>query len=334
MISNSAVNSSKTGTFFQAVCLSCVFAFASTSAYAADASFDRTLNLSGPPMLSVATGSGSIHLHAGSDSQMHIIGHIHGNKGWMSGSDVDARIREIAANPPIAQSGNQVTVGDRHNNDLYRSIGIDYDISLPRNSTITASSGSGDVDIQDVGSSLKAETGSGNLNVANLDGAVTVQTGSGDVKAESLGSGAKLGTGSGTIDAEGMRGAVSLDTGSGDIRLQQNGSAEVKAQTGSGSIRANGVNGGLKAGTGSGDIEINGQPTADWKLDSGSGSIRLGVGNGAKFTLNAETGSGTVHVDQPITMQGDLNRHHVRGAVNGGGVMVRAETGSGDISIR
>ena len=292
-----------------------VFA-AATSALAADDTFDKTLTVTSSPSLAISTGSGNVHVSSGSDNQVHIVGHVHASHG-LFGGDAEARVKQIIANPPITQSGNTIKVGvDNGGWGNLRNISIDYDVTTPKSTT------------------LKAETGSGNLNVANLDGAVTVQTGSGDVKAESLGSGAKLGTGSGTIDAEGMRGAVSLDTGSGDIRLQQNGSAEVKAQTGSGSIRANGVNGGLKAGTGSGDIEINGQPTADWKLDSGSGSIRLGVGNGAKFTLNAETGSGTVHVDQPITMQGDLNRHHVRGAVNGGGVMVRAETGSGDISIR
>jgi hypothetical protein len=33
-------------------------------------------------------------------------------------------------------------------------------------------------------------------------------------------------------------------------------------------------------------------------------------------------------------MQGTLNRRHVLGAVNGGGPVIKAETGSGDIEIR
>lgn len=43
------------------------FAIAST-AFAADNNFDRTLITSASPTVSVATGSGSIRLHAGSDS--------------------------------------------------------------------------------------------------------------------------------------------------------------------------------------------------------------------------------------------------------------------------
>jgi len=63
-------------------------------------------------------------------------------------------------------------------------------------------------------------------------------------------------------------------------------------------------------------------------------SIRLGVGANARFNLDADTGSGTINVAQPITMQGSLNRHHVAGVVNGGGPTIRANTGSGDIQIK
>ena len=109
---------------------------------------------------------------------------------------------------------------------------------------------------------------------------------------------------------------------------------DVRAQTGSGSIRLNGLNGGLKAGTGSGDIEVNGTPTSDWKLDTGSGSVRLTVGSSARFNLDANTGSGTVRTQQPISMQGDINKHHVIGSVNGGGPTLRISTGSGDVEIK
>jgi DUF4097 and DUF4098 domain-containing protein YvlB len=60
----------------------------------------------------------------------------------------------------------------------------------------------------------------------------------------------------------------------------------------------------------------------------------MDLGNGAKFNLVADTGSGSVNVSQPISMQGSLNRHHISGTVNGGGPTIHANTGSGDISIR
>jgi len=234
-----------------------------TTAFAADKTFDRTLNVSGSPNVSVQTGSGYIRLKPGSDNQIHITGHVHGNNGWMSGgSDVESRVQQIANNPPIVQNGNDITIGQRHgDNDLFRNISIDYDVTLPRTSNINAATGSGDMTIDNVGATLKA-------------------------------------------------------------------------QTGSGSVRLQGVNGALKASTGSGDIEVQGNPSTDWKLSTGSGTIHMNLGSGAKFNLVADTGSGSVDVSQPISMQGSLNKHHISGTVNGGGPTIHANTGSGDISIR
>jgi hypothetical protein len=275
-----------------------ILSLAAATAFAADSNFERTLSAGSSPNVSISTGSGYIRLHPGSGDQIHIVGHVHSSHGWMSGgSDADSRVQQIVNNPPIAQNGNDVTIGERHNNDLFRNISIDYEITLPRASAINSTTGSGDVEIQDVGASVKAQSGSGSVRV------------------------------------HGVQGMTSLGTGSGDIELEQNGPGDVKAETGSGSIRLRGLSGALKASTGSGDIEAEGQPTSDWKLSTGSGSVRLTVGN-AHFNLDADTGSGNISVAQPMTMQGSLNRHHVSAVVGGGGPTIRVGTGSGDIQIK
>ena len=270
-----------------------------TAAFAAQGTFERTLSVGASPTVTVTTGSGNVHLRPGSDNQVHIVGHVHaGSMGWLSGSSPDSRIQQIVDNPPIVQNGNDITIGEHHNSDLFRNISIDYDITLPKSSNLSANSGSGDVDIQDVGSSLKAHSGSGNVR------------------------------------ARGIPGPATLGTGSGDIEFQQTAPGDVKAETGSGNITLHGISGALKSSTGSGNIEVSGRPTSDWKLSTGSGNIQMAVGSGARFNLDADTGSGNISVQQPITMQGSLNKHHINGAVNGGGPTIRAQTGSGDIQIR
>ncbi|WP_260704865.1 DUF4097 family beta strand repeat-containing protein [Edaphobacter flagellatus] len=268
-----------------------------TAAYAADGNFERTLSVSGSPNVSVATGSGYIRLKPGSDNQVHVVGHVHANHGWMNG-DADSRVQQIVNNPPITQNGNDVIIGKTHDDDLFRNISIDYDVTLPRASNINAATGSGDMTIDNVGATLKAQSGSG------------------------------------SVRATGIQGQATLGTGSGDVELHEAGPGDVRAETGSGSVRLHGVNGALKASTGSGDIQVEGNPATDWKLSTGSGSIRMDLGGSAKFNLVADTGSGSVNVAQPISMQGTLNRHHISGTVNGGGPTIRANTGSGDISIR
>ena len=270
-----------------------VAALVPAAALAADGTFDKTLHVSGQVMLTVGTGSGYIHVSPGSTSEVHIVGHVHAN-GWGFGASADDRVKQVVSNPPIDQSGNIITIGKHA--DWIRNVSIDYDITAPKGTQLEASSGSGDLRLQDLVGPLKANTGSG------------------------------------SIEASGFTGRVQLQTGSGDIRAQLQGANDVKADTGSGSIHLQGVSGALYAQTGSGDVEIGGNPTADWKVQTGSGSVTLNVG-GAHFSLDASTGSGSVHSDPPITMHGSIERHHVQGDINGGGPTVRVETGSGDVRI-
>ena len=263
------------------------------AALAADGTFDKTLHVSGQVMLSVNTGSGYVHVTPGSSNEVHIIGHVHANS-WGFGGSPDERVKQVVNNPPIDQSGNIVTIG-RHQDSMH-NVSIDYDVTAPKGTQLEANSGSGDLRLQDLGGPLKANTGSG------------------------------------TIEAGGFTGRVQLQTGSGDIRAGLQSANDVKATTGSGSIHLQGVDGALFAETGSGDIEIGGRPNSDWKLETGSGSVTLNVG-GAHFTLDASTGSGSVHSDPPISTHGALERHHIQGDINGGGPTVRVETGSGDIRI-
>ena len=261
--------------------------------FAAEGTFDKTLNVSGTANLNVSTGSGYIHITPGPAGSIHIVGHVHSSMGWLSGSS-DENVRRVTDNPPIVQNGNDIEVGQHTH---FENVSIDYVITAPRGTNVEANSGSGD------------------LNISNLGGPL------------------KAGTGSGTIEANDLTGNVTLSAGSGDIRAMMNGANYVKAETGSGTIRLQGVTGGLYAETGSGDIDVSGQPGSGWKLETGSGSVTLNTGGNAHFTLDASTGSGDVRSDPPISTHGSLERHHVTGDVNGGGPIVRVETGSGDVRI-
>jgi DUF4097 and DUF4098 domain-containing protein YvlB len=266
-----------------------ILAFAAVPALATEATFERNLTVNGHVELTVATGSGHIHITHGSGNTLHISGRVKSN--WGSN---EQKVREIANNPPIEQTGNIVRIGQRHEN--LHNISIDYDIEAPANSFLEASSGSGDVTDDGVGQNTK------------------------------------LSTGSGSIHATGLQGGFTANTGSGDIYAEQTGSGDVKAQTGSGNVELKNLHGSLRAGTGSGDIKIAGTPSSDWKLETGSGSVEFWAGNNG-FNLDASTGSGSVHTDQEMAVQGSFDKHHIVGKVHGGGPTVRIETGSGDVRV-
>jgi DUF4097 and DUF4098 domain-containing protein YvlB len=269
-------------------------AYTTLPALAAEATFTRTLSVSGQVTLHVSTGSGSIRITKGSDSQVHIFGKVRSSHSFGDDGNSEDRVRQIAANPPIEQTGSILRIG-AHLEGLH-NVSIDYEIQAPAGALLEASSGSGDITDDGVG-----------VN-------------------------ARLNTGSGSIHAEGLKESFSVETGSGDITAAQVGSGDVKAHTGSGSIELKNVSGGLRAETGSGDIKINGQPKSGWHVTTGSGTVEFWPG-GSPLTLDASTGSGTVHTDHEMQVQGALERHHINGKLNGGGPTVRIETGSGDIRI-
>jgi hypothetical protein len=254
-------------------------------------SFDRTLSASSAVQLAVSTGSGNIHITRGSGNQVHIHGKIH-----LSHEGSQEKAREIAANPPIEQSGDMIRVGHHEDREHWRGISIDYQIEAPAGTLLDAISGSGDVVDEGVGQNAKLQTGSGDIHATGLEGPFTVKTGSGNIVAAQIG-----------------QGDVVAETGSGDIELKE-------------------IHGAFHGQTGSGDIKASGTPSAAWTLQTGSGNIELWTGK-TPLTLDASTGSRSVTTDHEMTVQGSFDHHHIRGNLYGGGPAIRVQTGSGEIHI-
>jgi DUF4097 and DUF4098 domain-containing protein YvlB len=264
-------------------------AVATVPALASEATFERNMTVNGRVELSVSTGAGNIRLTHGAGTRVHVFGRVKSNWG---GSE--QRVKEIATNPPVEQTGNIIRIGARHEN--LHNISIEYEIEAPADAFLEANSGSG------------------------------------NISDDGIGENAKLSTGSGNIHATGLHGGFSVNTGSGDIYAEQTGQGDVKAQTGSGNVELKNLHGGLRAGTGSGDIKAGGTPTAPWHLETGSGNVELWAGN-AGLTLDASTGSGSIHTDHEMMTQGSSDHHHLTGKLNGGGPTVRIQTGSGSIRV-
>ena len=276
--------------------------------------FDRTLTVSGVVHLDLTTGSGDVTIKTGSSNQVIVHGSVHSNNNWFS-NDENA-VHQVETNPPIQQSGNDIRIGYNLPDDVKRHVSISYEVALPADSGVQAHSGSGNITIDDVRGEVQAQTGSGDIRLRDLGGRVRVQTGSGGIQAQDV--------------AAPFYG----HTGSGDVEATLTGSGDVDIQTGSGSVQLRGIKGGLHARTGSGGIKADGSVAAPWQLHTGSGDVRLAIGSGSGFNLDVHTGSGSIHSDLPITVQGTMGRRELKGTVRGGGPELAVSTGSGDVEIR
>lgn len=295
-----------------------VVLFASTIVFASSTpqgTFEKTLTVSGPVDLEVLTRSGDVTVRAGSSGSIFIRGKIYVGDHWLMGGR-QADVHEIEQHPPIRQEGNSIHI-DYVN---MRNISVDYEISVPANTTVRTRSGSGDQIIEGTRGNVDTQTGSGDVKLANLTGEVRLQTGSGNIRARQI------------------SGPVKGGTGSGDVEIEEAASGDIDLHTGSGNITARGVQGGFHGETGSGDVTAEGTQSGTWEIHTGSGNVHVRLPANAAFDADISTSSGTVDVGAPIemTVQGRVGDMHkqIRGKVHGGGPLLRVRTGSGDIHIQ
>jgi len=294
-----------------------VVLFASTTLFALNpqGTFEKTLQVNGPVDLEVLTHSGDVTVRAGSSGSVFIRGKIFVGDRWFGGRREDD-VHAIEQNPPIRQSGNSIHI-DYVN---YRNISVDYEITVPVDTTVRSRSGSGNQTIEGTKGNADVQTGSGDVKLARLNGEIRLQTGSGNIRAREI------------------SGSVKGGTGSGDVEVEEAGSGDVDLHTGSGNITAHGVQGGFHGETGSGDVTAEGTQSGTWDIRTGSGNVHIRLPQNAAFDADISTSSGSIDVREPIemTVQGRVGDSHksIHGKVHGGGPSLRVHTGSGDIEIQ
>ncbi len=301
-----------------AVMAALVVFLATTTAFAStpQGTFDRTLQVNGPVDLNVLTRSGDVTIRAGASGSVQIHGKIFVSDHWLLGGDRQADVHSIEQNPPIRQDGNSIHI----DYVTMRNISIDYEITVPADTSVRTHTGSGDQTIEGTHGNVDIETGSGDVKMRNVIGDIRLQTGSGDVRALQ------------------MAGAVKGSTGSGDVEVEETGAGDVDFHTGSGNITVRGIQGAFHGEAGSGDITAEGTQSGTWEVRTGSGNVHLKLPPNAAFDADISTSSGSVDVEPPIemTVQGRIGEmhKHVQGKVRGGGPLVSVHTGSGDIHIQ
>jgi DUF4097 and DUF4098 domain-containing protein YvlB len=294
-----------------AVLLASTFAAASTP----QGHFEKTFQVTGPVNLEVQTRSGDITVRTGPAGSVSIRGKIYVGDHWLFGGR-HTDVSDIEQHPPLRQDGNNIRI-DYVN---VRDISVDYEITVPEDTTVRTRSGSGDQTIEGVRGNADLQSGSGDMKLSQLTGEVRLQTGSGNVRARDI------------------SGPVRGGAGSGDIEVEETGKGDIDLHTGSGNITARGIQGAFRGDAGSGDITAEGTQTGAWEIRTGSGNVHVRLPANAAFDANISTSSGTLDVDAPITMtvQGRVQdtRKSIVGKVRGGGPLLSLRTGSGDIHIQ
>lgn len=259
----------------------------------------------------VTTDVGNIELHGSNDSEIKYTIRKHS----YSSSEESARrtLQQFAVR--VNRSGDYSTIDASWDEGRGRRFNAEFVLTVPRNlqfiklstdggninamdlgGTLEADTGGGEVHLDNVGT-VKAETGGGNINVGNASGELKLQTGGGNIRVSSASGPVKVESGGGSIWV-GSSGAAYVETGGGSVKVEHcTGNAEV--QTGGGTIELGDVNGPVVMETGGGSIHLS-SAKGPVRVTTGGGGLELWkLANGVR----AETSAGAITAELVGTPQ-------------------------------
>ncbi len=188
------------------------------------------------------------------------------------------------------------------------SASVDYVIAVPAGATVALKSISGDISVSNVKGEVRAETVSGDVNVNATPNVAAAKTISGDVTAQNIGSQTTLilGTVSGTVLGTGLKvRALEAASVSGDVRLVGSEIERLEARSVSGNI----------------EFEAPLSKGGRYEFTSHSGNVRITLSGNTGFELDADTFSGSVRSDVPVTLRAvgrtEQNRRGSNRAIRG-----------------
>ncbi|HEY7287603.1 MAG TPA: DUF4097 family beta strand repeat-containing protein [Vicinamibacterales bacterium] len=286
--------------------------------------FSRKVRVGRDGRVTVSNIAGDIIVNAGSGDEVSIeaVKRARGDSGQLSSVRID--VQERAGSVYV-----QTTHMGRNDH-----VSVDYTITMPASAAADVHSVSGNVKVTGIRGSMRAESVSGNVTATDTPKLEAAKSVSGDVTLSGVTTEGDLSAGSvsGSVSARNVK-VHSLELGSvsGDLTATDVACDRLMAKSVSGNVEYSG------AITKAGNYDINVH----------SGDVRLKLANPAGFVLNANSFSGSIRSDLPLTIGGDssardrdrggrrsgMDNHSMRATYGDGSATLIVRTFSGDIVI-
>jgi len=183
---------------------------------------------------------------------------------------------------------------------------------------------------------LLIETSDGAIEASAIDGQITLHTKDGGVKVWQLSGHIDLQTSDGGIRADNLKGECMLQTSDGTVTAL-NVDGKLTAASKDGSIRAAGRFDFLDLETADGSVRARigegSKMASAWNIRTKDGSVTVSLPSDFPANLDVGTRDGSVGVELPVTVQGQQDRKHLRGTIDGGGPLLSVQTLSGSVRI-
>ena len=179
--------------------------------------FERTFDATGASTLDVSTLRGKIDVTAGDPGRIVVAGTVTVRVDWNVPADAEDLAKQVAANPPIQQDAERITLRPPSDPAAQRAVTVSYQVRVPPNTRVTTTSDSGATTVREVSGTVSVRTQSGAIELGKLGADVEVTTGS---RAPVQGSVTKrkvagtVGTGGPLVRANSRSGSIHLKVGS------------------------------------------------------------------------------------------------------------------------
>lgn len=270
-----------------------------------------TLPLSVPKgkVLRIENPCGDIRVTGGAES-----GQVSAHLKVRGQSEEDARENADAFTLLVEESEHQVLVRQHD----APGIGLDLDIRVAGAAPIEVRSMSGDVTVENTGSSCKIQSQSGDLVLRGLDGLIEVVCQSGDVQIkDSKTPSLSLESKSGDITMARITGNVNARTASGDVNLQESSGKTISVESVSGDVRLDLVE------------PISG--TVNVRTVNGESTVAIADGSDCRVSLS--TLRGDVHCDIVLDEEARMEQH-ITGRLGKGKGTLDVSAVNGNIVMR
>ncbi len=182
-----------------------------------------------------------------------------------------------------------------------------------------------------VNTELNARTSGGSVSIENLSGNQYARTSGGRMEANNIQGNVEMRTSGGAIRLENIEGQAEVATSGGSIRAKKV-TQGLKARTSGGSLHLQEISGSLEARTSGGSIDVRlVNPIEYIEVSTSGGNVTVEVPENLGYDLEL-TGSRVRTELRNFT--GSSSRDAIKGAMNGGGIPLKARTSGGSVSLK
>jgi DUF4097 and DUF4098 domain-containing protein YvlB len=224
----------------------------------------------------------------------------------------------------LEQRGEEILVDVRGPRRFLRGADVLVEIRCPDGASVRAKSGSADVEGHGRFGSVEVETGSGDVQFSEIGGDAEISAASGDVQLATVGGEGRINTASGDVQVSTIAGAAKVNSASGDVQIRETGGA-LEVNSASGDVLVREAASSVSVNTASGDQTIGSVVQGKVDLKSASGDLKIGIREGSTLYVDARSRSGEVRSELPVTdLPPEGDAPHIE---------LRANTMSGDITV-